>query len=233
MHKALGVMLNFAVMMTLGCPSTNSGPWDQWRQTFKPLDKGTHHFVAYEMHTPETDDARISRLPILPSNLQSHVPEVDFDSARAVARCPIGTGPWHALIAMVGPGEASDHWRYILLPVDSSNGQVGEALTLAKTSGDCGLDILESWLQDLDNNGTMEVVSRTLSYAVPDPEGEYCQEGAKPEYETTLLKFNGGNFKETPPKKIDPKDYPLAAEKAMAEAFRSAGYEYMLPDGLR
>ncbi|MBL0020100.1 MAG: hypothetical protein IPP17_27640 [Bacteroidetes bacterium] len=68
----------------------------------------------------------------------------------------------------------------------------------------------------------------TLTYSVPDPEGEYCQEGEAPRYQIQRWQFKTNGFRALPAWKLDPENYPMDAEPEIRKRFVDAGYGDMV-----
>lgn len=151
-------------------------------------------------------------------------------SPRAAFKFEISPGGYWGLVCHVEPGEASSHWGYRLLPFDPKTAEYGASIPLSMRMGECtGEEILESWIKDLDHDGDFEILLRSVSYQVPDPQGEYCQDGWSPVFRSSILEFRDGKFLT---RKMDAgmaAQYKLSATADIRANYENAGFGHMLP----
>lgn len=219
-------LLTFCFLLPM-MACTNSPQWSKiteyfpeksiQAEHFAPLDSETYAKSAEFKSAKTLDDLYIQ---MLDATHRDYEQKADF-------RLSIdGKNAW-ALICRIGPGEASSHFETVLLPFDNEKGEYGPAILLAQRYQDCETNITESWIQDFDKNGTLDILTRNLEYAVPDPEGEYCQAGIAPKFKYEILEWKNGEFEKSS-QNLDLNSFKMDAEPEMQKAFLSAGYANML-----
>jgi hypothetical protein len=220
-------LLTIPILMILSCSVTRSSRWQEWKKDFPVIVQEELGFVGVGPEKLEL----VETYPKLDSTLIKEIGIMRIERPRAVGRIRMGDSSWWALVTLMGPGEASDHWQYFLLPMDSSSGKVGKAEWLTEVVSECQgyLDACESWLHDLNNDGKYELIRRCLTYGVPNPDAEYCTDGIAPVWETEVLSFQDGSFSPCPTCKVDTASFPISEEASMRSAFVNSGHEDMLP----
>ena len=224
-------LLLMLALVLLSCTSTRNTKWQAWKEDFRVMPTEDSKFVGVAYEKADF----VTAYPRLDSAVIGEIGINRVEVPRAVGRVRLGNSSWWALVALFGPGEASSHWQYYLLPVDSLSGKVGKAEWLTEVVQECEgyLDACESWLQDIDGDGNLELVRRCLSYGIPNSGAEYCAEGYPPTWQTEVMSFQKGAFASCASCHIDSTKFLISEEARMREAFIQGGHADMLPRSAR
>lgn len=231
MSKLLLYLILFQIAAG-GCNSKAKKGWDEISKTFAISEE--NHLVGPDLSMPQPLDRRLEALPDVPLSISRNLHSASDDIYKAAFRKPIGKNSWQLLIYLIGPGEASSSLRYYAVAYDTLSDKWGPEMVLTESYGDGDIHSLESWLVDLDHDGTIELVQRYLSYSVPDLTAEEPWQGFEPNWQTTILEFDNGKFAESNQKyAFDSLQFSLKAERIMRQAYLEANRIDMLPARLR
>lgn len=228
-------LFKFAIAIMLwSCASPIKSQWNEIQKLFPDSAFATVHLVGYLNPQAGNSDPYLQNLPVLDTTFKRLLNvEYQADDPRAVFRYPLNKDGWWALVCLVGPGEASYGWRYILLPYDSSGARFGDVIELASHLGDCKEVCAESWMEDINSDGLKEITTKYVEFGIPNPDAEYCAEGTSPKWTTIQWQFDNGAFRQTEPPSNDSTRYTMEADKEVSQRFKAAGYSSWLPPHLR
>lgn len=224
--KAVSALPFLLLTYLLACRPSQPLKSHAFEQDFPKLF-GIPHFVGINSDSTNFIEAQPALDSSLVQAIDIHRPFIP----RAIGKMRLGETPWWALITLLGPGEASEHAQYFLLPFDSAAGKVGKPVWMTEVTSECLGDIhaCEAWLNDTNGDGAVELIRRCVAYGIPNPGAEYCAAGYSPVYSTEVLSFENGAFTPCPTCTIDTLQFPMAQTSEMRKAFQTSGYAHMLP----
>ena len=156
------------------------------------------------------------------------------DTALAAYRVNLDGKAMWGLVCQVPPGEASSEWGMDLLVYDADRDSFGAYLPLAFEWGECEQRVMESWLLDLDADGKLEIVSKTLNYNLkPCDLGDQDDAPFWMEYDLKAYELNAKGGLDEQPYINYPNMYDMDIDQRVREMYRHAGRADLLPKELR
>lgn len=185
------------------------------------MNQKNPHYYAIDDKGAKTKKSELSKK--LASELVSRLALTRSEQkVWALHRLQLDATGWWGVVCLLEPGEGEFYYQYQLLPYHPEKCQWGSVTVLSEDLIECQNFFTESWLQDVDGNKTKEIVVRTVEWAIPDDEFEYCQNGISPRWTTRINKFEDGKFlnESFSSSLVDTSKYVLHAEKRIPREIR-------------
>ena len=230
MNNVFKLIFTFAIAVFSSCGAHD---WKMIAEAFPKSD--LTHLIGPSHANPQPSDPVWENLTDVPVCISVHLNSASQGNYKAAFRRSLGFNSWVALVYLIEPGEASSSLEYHMVAYDTVRGIMSTDLNLTVSYGDGDFNFIESWFADLDNDGTLEIVHRFLSYELPKPEDIPPYPGWIPNWETWVSEFADSVYVRSDRKFVLDTigTFQMGAEKEMRKEFLSAGYPEMLPPWLR
>ena len=146
---------------------------------------------------------------------------------RILFKYPLNNTGWEAWMCLDSPGDASEDWGYLLIPFEPEHEVLGKVMYLAKSYEEYTTNITESWISKID--AKFIIVTKHLSFAVPDPTRETCVEGKTPAIEMSIFEFGVDKFVPFRGNVKFASRMKMGCLAEMKHRFGQAGFDYMIP----